>query len=86
VAAVATPFAIDCAIAAAARVSGYTAITRRPVVRIDPALLDARYYRKTPDYATLRRLLNEGQEIAGATLSPDVVYVLARPDAQDNAA
>ena len=83
-ASVATPFSIDNAILEAAEVSGYTSITRRPVVRVDRALLDSRLYRKTPDYALLRRLLAEGQEIAGAWLSPDVVYVLAKPDAGED--
>lgn len=75
------PLADDNAIAAAARATGYSVVTRRPVVNVDAKLLPASLFRKTPDYGKIRTLLMNGHAVAGAELTTDVVYVLARPDA-----
>lgn len=79
----ATPLANDSAILAAAVATGYSVVIRRPVVRVDPKQLPPSLFRKTPDYAAIRRLLIDGHDVAGAELTAEVVYVLARPDAPE---
>ncbi len=78
-----TPLHKDSAIIAAAVATGYSVVIRRPVVQVDAKLLPPSLFRKTPDYAAIRRLLIEGHDVAGAQLTAEVVYVLARPDAPE---
>jgi hypothetical protein len=79
----ASPLEDDSAILRAAIATGYSVVTRRPVVRVDPKLLTPAMFKKTPDYAAIRRLLTDGHTVAGAELTTEVVYVLARPDAPE---
>lgn len=74
-----TPLEADETILRAAAIAGYSLVTRRPVVDVDAKQLPPSLFKKAPDYAAIRRLLLDGQAVAGAQLTVDVVYVLARP-------
>lgn len=78
-----TPFEIETAIRKAGTVTGYSWVTSRPHVRINPELLHKSLYRKTPDYLAIRNLLLDGHLVAGAELTTDVVYVLAKPESRE---
>ena len=72
-----SPFLADCIISRAGEAAGY-AITRRAAIDIDPGALPAEYRRETPDYTKIRRHLEAGVNVPGATRSVEVQYVLVR--------
>ena len=72
-----SPFLADCIIGRAAEAAGYT-ITRRAAIDIDAAALPVEYYRHTPHWAKIRKHLEAGASVPGATLSTEVQYVLVR--------
>lgn len=55
----------------------------RPVIEIDYEKLTSRYYKKVPDFTLIRRLINDGHEIPGATLTTRVEYVLSHERSED---
>lgn len=76
-----SPFAEDVAIIRAAdAIGGY--VIRRAVIQIDEKQLPACYFKKAPDWAKIRRDLEAGVQIPGAVETPEVEYVIKRPQTE----
>ncbi|MDP8990440.1 MAG: hypothetical protein M3N41_10235 [Acidobacteriota bacterium] len=57
---------------------GLCDVRTRQHIEIDQAALPAEYLRKSPDYAKIRRHLEDGVRIPGAFLTRQTEYTLAR--------
>ena len=74
-----SPFAEDLAVASAAESAGLQLIRQRPVTISDKAAIKAAgLVRETPDYPRIRKLLESGATVPGASFGP-VEYVLRHP-------
>lgn len=82
-AALGSPFSVDCIVSRAAEQAGYE-VYRRAVIDIaDPKLLPESYWKKCPDYQKIRKALELGVKIPGCTLTTRVEYVLTESKTEE---
>jgi|GEM_PF-3549431 len=74
-----SPFTEDFAVSKTAEVVGMELIRQRPVTISDKAAIKAAgLMRETPDYPRIRKLLESGATVPGASFGP-IEYVLRHP-------
>jgi hypothetical protein len=77
------PFEEDLAVSQAAVRTGLV-VTRARRLRIDPDVLDQRLWKRVPDKARIRKLLEDGVPVAGATLLSTYDYWLTPRETKDD--
>ena len=75
-----SPFEIDESIARAAEAAGFTDVNRHRKGTVDLTTLPAQYLVKKPDYARIRRELEDGIVIPGCVLTDEYDYTLSKTD------